>query len=227
MTRYSQMELMMRIAWMTCLLICLGLGAAPLAYSSETRRSENPTVEYAVLTPNEVVATASTAIAKQLDGRKDYLKENTTELYDLIDDVLLPHFDTRFAGRLVLGNHWGSATEEQRARFIDVFYRFLVQSYADGILGFEQDTLNILPQEGEPDEKRAIVKTTIRMADGTEVPVNYSMRNSSDGWRVYDVRIEGVSYIQNYRNQLNAEIKALGLDAVIERLKTEIEAAKA
>jgi len=217
----------MRIKWMTCLLICLGLGAVTLTGWSETQRPENPGVQNAVLTPNEVVASASTEIAEKLDGRKDYLKENATELYDLINEVLLPHFDTRFAGRLVLGNHWRNATEEQRARFVDVFYRFLVQSYADGILGFEQDTLNILPPEGEPDEKRAVVKSTILMDDGTEVPVNYSMRNSADGWRVYDVRIEGVSYIQNYRNQLNAEIKALGLDAVIERLQDEIAAATA
>lgn len=217
----------MRITWMQCLSIGLILGAVPFASWSEAASPESSPAINSTLTPNEVVATASSAIAARLDGRKDYLKENATELYKLIDDVLLPHFDTRFAGRLVLGNHWGAATEEQRARFIEVFYRFLVQSYADGILGFEQDTLNILPPEGEPDDKRAVVKTTIRMADGTEVPVNYSMRKSADGWRVYDVRIEGVSYIQNYRNQLNAEIKALGLDAVIERLQAEVDAATA
>lgn len=210
----------MRIRWIPCLLVSLSFVSFAFSAWSQTESS-------ALLTPNEVVAAASTEIAEKLDGRKDYLKENLTELYDLIDEVLLPHFDTRFAGRLVLGNHWRSATDEQKTRFVDVFYRFLVQSYADGILGFKQESLIILPPEGEPDEKRAIVKTTIRMDDGTEVPVNYSMRNSADGWRVYDVRIEGVSYIQNYRNQLNAEITALGLDAVIERLQADIAAAAA
>ena len=209
----------MRKRWMRSLFVCVSLGLFAASASSETGSPAQ--------TPNEVVAAASTAIAEKLDGRKAYLKENTTELYDLIDELLLPHFDTRFAGRLVLGNHWRNATDEQKTRFIEVFYRFLVQSYADGILGFKQESLNILPPEGEPDEKRAIVKTTIRMDDGTEVPVNYSMRNSREGWRVYDVRIEGVSYIQNYRNQLNAEIKALGLDAVIDRLQAEIDAATA
>ncbi len=71
------------------------------------------------------------------------------------------------------------------------------------------------------------MKTETRMDDGSEVPINYSMRKTPDGWRVYDVRIEGVSYVQNYRNQFNAEIAALGVDAVIDRLSAEVEAAAA
>jgi phospholipid transport system substrate-binding protein len=221
---------MMRLKWIERLLFCVAIGIVSFfawAQAAPDGSPDSPAAENSAQTPNEIVTIASTAIAEKLDGRKEYLKEHSAELYALVNELLLPHFDTRFAGRLVLGNHWRSATDEQRARFVDVFYRFLVQSYADGILGFEQESLIILPPDGDLDEKRAIVKTTIRMDDGTVVPVNYSMRNSSAGWRVYDVRIEGVSYIRNYRNQLNAEIRALGLDAVIERLQEEISASAA
>ncbi len=220
----------MRLKWIERLLFCVAIGIVSFfawAQAAPDGSPDSPAAENSAQTPNEIVTIASTAIAEKLDGRKEYLKEHSAELYALVNELLLPHFDTRFAGRLVLGNHWRSATDEQRARFVDVFYRFLVQSYADGILGFEQESLIILPPDGDLDEKRAIVKTTIRMDDGTVVPVNYSMRNSSAGWRVYDVRIEGVSYIRNYRNQLNAEIRALGLDAVIERLQEEISASAA
>jgi len=213
---------MMRIKWINRFLC--GAGIAIFSLVASAQDAPDAAAESPSQTPNEVVEIASTAIAEQLDGKQDHLKDNPTELYELIDGLLLPHFDTRYAGRLVLGNHWRGATDEQRARFVEVFYRFLVQSYADGILGFKQESLIILPPEGESDEKRAVVKTTVRMEDGTLVPVNYSMRKSSAGWRVYDVRIEGVSYIQNYRNQLNAEIKALGIDAVIDRLQGEIAA---
>ena len=209
----------MRWRWSKRLFYLAGIGFVSIAAWAQT--APEGSAENLSATPNEVVASTATAIAEQLDGRQDYLKDHSTELYALIDGLLLPHFDTRYAGRLVLGNHWNNATDEQRSRFVEVFYRFLVQSYADGILGFEQESLTILPPDGELDERRAVVKTTIRMEDGTLVPVNYSMRNSSAGWRVYDVRIEGVSYIQNYRNQLNAEIRALGIDAVIERLQAE------
>lgn len=179
------------------------------------------------LPPHEIIATTATAVSQRLDGRRAYFNENPDQLYALIDELLLPHFDVRYAGRLVLGKHWKTATKEQRERFVEVFYRFLLQSYANGILELEQGAVKVLPPEDEQNQKRVIVRTETYMDDGSEVPINYSMRKTSKGWRVYDVRIEGVSYIQNYRNQFNAEIAALGVDAVINRLSAEVEAAQA
>lgn len=178
-------------------------------------------------TPHEMIETTALAVSERLDGRKQYFDENPDELYELVDELLLPLFDTRYAGRLVLGKHWKTATKEQRDQFVNVFYRFLLQSYANGILEFEQGSIKVLPPDEQQHEKRIIVKTETRMDDGSEVPINYSMRKTSRGWRVYDVRIEGVSYVQNYRNQFNAEIAALGVDAVIERLNADVEAAEA
>lgn len=176
-------------------------------------------------TPHEIIRVASTSIAEKLNGRIEYFEQNSEDLYRLINDALLPHFDTRYAGRLVLGKHWKRVSSEQRNDFIDAFHEFLLRSYANGVLQFDQDRIDILPAEGEQEGNRAIVKTRMRLDDGTIVPVNYSMRKSSVGWRVYDVRIEGISYIQNYRNQFNAEIHALGVDAVIERLRADNTAA--
>ena len=174
-------------------------------------------------TPHEVIEKTVSAMSDRLDGRIAYFDDNRDELYELIEELLVPNFDTRYAGRLVLGQHWSGATKEQRNQFIDVFYRFLLQSYANGILEFEQDSITILPPDGDvKDQKRRVVKTQMRLDDGSNVPINYSMRKSSAGWRVYDVRIEGVSYIHNYRNQFNAEISALGVDSVIENLNQKI-----
>lgn len=207
----------MRSRPFSCLLLSLLSGGALAAtVMPEAERS-----------PYEIIETTAMAVSERLDGRKVYYDENPGELYALVDELLLPHFDVRYAGRLVLGKHWKAATKEQRKRFVNVFYQFLVQSYANGILEFEQGSIKVLPPEGEENEKRVVVKTETRMDDGSEVPINYSMRKTRDGWRVYDVRIEGVSYVQNYRNQFNAEIAALGVDAVIDRLNDEVEAAAA
>lgn len=176
--------------------------------------------------PHEIIATAAHSIADELKGRKDYLDENRSELYALIDEILAPHFDTRYAGRLVLGKHWKKVTKDQRNRFIDVFYEFLLQSYANGVLKFDDDAYTVDSSEIAADDKRTVVNTEMRLDDGSRIPVNYSMRKSKAGWRVYDVRIEGVSYIQNYRNQFNAEISALGIESVIERLQSETEKAE-
>ena len=95
--------------------------------------------------PHEIIESAAGAIAAELKDRKDYLSENRAELYALINEILVPHFDIRLAGRLVLGNHWTSASSEQRDRFIDAFYEFLLQSYANGVLQFEEDAITVYP----------------------------------------------------------------------------------
>ncbi len=186
-----------------------------------------PATAHAEQSPHEIIEVAANSIAAEMKGRQDYLAENRGELYALIDEILAPHFDTRYAGRLVLGKHWKKVTREQRNRFIEVFYEFLLQSYANGVLKFDDDAVSVNAAEVGADVKRTVVNTEMRLDDGSRIPVNYSMRKSKDGWRVYDVRIEGVSYIQNYRNQFNAEISALGIEAVIERLQSETDGAGA
>jgi phospholipid transport system substrate-binding protein len=179
-----------------------------------------------VSAPQEVIENAATTMSEKLTGRKDYYESHLDELYSMIGDVLLPHFDTRYSGRLVLGKHWKGVSEVQRSEFIDAFYQFLLQSYAKGLLQFDQDKIEFLPFGGDVDGKRVVVKTQMRLDDGSVVPVNYSMRRSEPGWKVYDVRIEGVSYIQNYRNQFNAEISANGVSSVIARLRAEVSGEK-
>ena len=172
-------------------------------------------------TAQQVIERTVKHIAAQLDGRRQELTTNRKELYALIDHELLPQFDTDYAGRLVLGKSWRHATPEQRKRFVDAFYNFLLRSYATAILKFDQDKIRILAERKASDDGRTVVETEMRMPDGSVVPVNYAMHSTPAGWKAYDVRIEGISYVQNYRNQFNAEVAARGLDALITRLEKE------
>jgi len=99
--------------------------------------------------PNEIIQSAADELAVALDGRKDELAENKSELYALIDKVLLPRFDRRYAAQLVLGRHWRTASAEQRDKFIDVFYGSLLRKYADGALEFDQEKVELLPFRGD------------------------------------------------------------------------------
>lgn len=171
--------------------------------------------------PQQVVEDTVQAMSKELAGRREQLKSSPKELYALVDRVMLPRFDTRYAAQIVLGKHWKTADETQRKRFIDSFYNFLLHSYAKAILRFDEKNVKVMPPRAGPQEERAVVETIVRLEDGTSSPVNYSMRNVDGAWKVYDVRIEGVSYVQNYRSQFNEEISAKGLDAVISRLEKE------
>jgi phospholipid transport system substrate-binding protein len=192
------------------------LGAAPLLAQSEAAPG---VADKAYI----VVVDAATELQKKLTGKQEYFAENSAELYALIDSVLLPNFDVQHAGKLVLGKqHWTSASAEQRDRFIAAFYSFLVKTYAQGILDFDQERMTISSQPRySKDRRKAQVGTQLTMPNGDRVEVNYVLRENGGSWKIYDVRIDGVSYVQNYRNQFDAEISARGLDAVIERLETE------
>ena len=171
--------------------------------------------------PNDVIQSASEELTAALSGRKEALAANRDELYATIDSILLPRFDRRYAAQLVLGRHWRDANAEQRDRFIGAFYGSLLRKYSDGVLEFSQDRIEILPFRGDLTKPRTNVKTIVTLDDGTKVPVNYGMVNRDSNWLMFDVTIEGISYVRNFRTELNSEIQATGLDAVITRLEGE------
>jgi phospholipid transport system substrate-binding protein len=175
-------------------------------------------------TPNDVIQETADELAAALDGRKDELAADKVALYAMIDVILLPRFDRRYAAQLVLGRPWRSATAEQRDRFVAGFYSSMLRRYANGVLEFDQSRMEILPFRGDLEKKRTTVKTIVRLNDGTKVPVNYEMVKRDSGWMMFDVKIEGISYIRNFKTEINAEIQATSLEAVIERLEGEAQA---
>lgn len=172
-------------------------------------------------TPSEFVEDAVAVLADSLEGRRSELADDKDALYTLVDDLLLPRFDRRMAAQQVLARHWRGASEAQRDRFINAFYTTLVQRYADGVLDFEPDRIKVLPFRGDASKRVATVKTTVDLEDGTNVSVNYTLVNRKTGWMMFDVTIEGVSYIRNFRTELDAEIKSTSLEEVIVRLENE------
>lgn len=171
--------------------------------------------------PNDVVRVAADALAVALDGRKDELAKDRDALYAMVDDILLPIFDRRYAAQLVLGKHWRNASDDERSDFIEAFYESLLRKYGDGVLQFDQSSFEVLPFRGDESKPRTTVKTIIRLDNGTKVPVNYGLVKRDSGWMMFDVTIEGISYIRNFRTELNAEIQAKGLRSVIDRLNGE------
>jgi len=171
--------------------------------------------------PDEFVREAAELLDEAVSERKEELTSNRQALYELIDEILLPRFDRRYAAQLVLGRHWRAASEAQREQFIEAFYQSLMRQYSDGLLEFDLSQLKILPYRGDPSKPRTVVRTVVVLDDGTEAPVDYGLVKKDSGWQVFDVTIEGISYVRNFRAEFNSEIQAKGLDAVIERLERE------
>lgn len=174
--------------------------------------------------PVDVIEGAANELSKKLDGRKDELKADRPALYALIDSILLPRFDRNYAAQLVLGRYWRTASDAQKKRFTDAFYNTLLHRYADGVLEYDPGKVEIQPYRGDDSDKRTTVRTVVTLDDGTKTPVNYTLVKRDSGWLMFDVTIEGISYVRNFRAEMNSEIQAKGLDAVIKRLETEAAA---
>jgi len=171
--------------------------------------------------PNSVVEEAVEILDAALTERRDELESSDEALYALVDEILLPRFDRKYAAQLALGKHWRSASPEQRDDFVDEFYTSLLRRYADGVLKFDQRNIEMKPYRGDDTKKHTKVKTVVTLGDGTKVPVDYALVNRTSGWLIIDVIIEGISYLQTTKEELSSEIRISSLDAVIERLKNE------
>jgi phospholipid transport system substrate-binding protein len=171
--------------------------------------------------PREVIEQAVDLLSEGLNTRRDELAADEDVLRDFIDGILLPRFDRDFAAAAVLGKHWRTASDEQKRRFIDAFYENLLQRYADGVVEFDMDRVEVLPYKGDAKKRTTVVRTQVRLDDGSKIPVDYTLVNREDRWRMFDVKIEGVSYVINFRKELESEIRATSLNAVIERLERD------
>ncbi len=171
--------------------------------------------------PDAVIQGAVNELTEKLSGRKEELSEDREALYALINDILLPRFDRKLAAQLVLAKHWRTASDEERERFINAFYNSLLRKYADGLLEFDEDRIEVIEFRGDTTAKRSLVKTNVTLDDGTNIPVHYDLVNRGDHWLIFNVKVEGVSYVSNYRTELDSEIRATSLSAVIERLESE------
>jgi phospholipid transport system substrate-binding protein len=194
-------------------LIVLACGVVP-AFAADPSPTPGPG-------PQELIEQVSRDMLRDLDANRAVLAKDRVQLRALVDKYLLPHFDSDFAARRVLGKHWTTATEEQRRRFIDAFYNSLMADYGNALLDFTSDRLRILPFRGDPAATSATVRTLVKRDDGTEVPVNYTLRATPQGWKAWDVTIEGISYVKNFQTDFGAEINDKGLEHLIQRLESQ------
>jgi len=174
--------------------------------------------------PQQLVEDSAKRMLTELDANRAAYRKDPAKLDHLIATVLLPNFDTEYAARLVLGQNWRAASEEQRKRFVDAFYHSLLRNYGTALVEFTADRMTVLPYHGDPDSKSATVRTEIKRGDGSKVPVNYTLRKTDSGWKAWDVSIEGISYVKSLRTDLGSEVQQKGLDAVIQRLENEVKA---
>jgi phospholipid transport system substrate-binding protein len=170
--------------------------------------------------PTQLVQDVASNILKALDANRDAYRKDPKLVRALADKYLLPYFDTRYAAQLVLGKYWRTATEDQRTRFIAAFQDSMLQNYGNALVDFTANRMKVQPGRVDPASDLATVSTTITADNGTTTPVIYVLRKTAEGWKAWDIKIEGISYVKSFRDDFATQIDQNGLEAVIKRLQS-------
>jgi phospholipid transport system substrate-binding protein len=169
--------------------------------------------------PSQVIGDAANGLLKALNADRQEYRKNPSKVQALVDQYILPHIDTQFAAQLVLGRYWRTATPQQRERFINAFYHSMLNNYGAAIVEFTSNTLKVFPSRMSAGSQNATVRTEMARSSGPPVNVNYYMHMTPQGWKAWDVVIDGVSYVKSYREDFSSQIAQQGIDSVINKLE--------
>ena len=146
------------------------------------------------------------------------IQADKQKIYQLAEEKILPNFDLERISRLVLGKTWRSIDENQKQKFQAEFKTMLLRTYAVALGKYKDQEIEFKPFRMEPDDKQATVKTQIIQKGAQPISVDYTLAKTENSWKVFDIVIEGVSLVTNYRSQFAAEIKNNGIDSLISKL---------
>ena len=149
---------------------------------------------------------------------KDIQNGDQEKIFALAEEKIMPNFNFDHVCRLVLGKNFSKASKEQQDAFQREFRTLLIRTYASALSKYRNQTIEYKPMRDIADDKQVTVKTQILQPGGQPIAVDYTLEQMSDVWKVYDITIEGVSLVTNYRGQFSNEIRQGGMDGLIQKL---------
>ena len=171
-----------------------------------------------VVAPDALINTTVQEVIAIVKQDKDIQAGNQKKILALVDAKVLPHFDFSRMTQLAMGKSWRLATPEQKQLLVTQFRDMLVRTYTKAFTVYRDQTVEVKPLSISPDATEATVKTLIIKPGAQSIPVDYEMKKFADGWKAFDVSIEGVSMVMSYRGTFDAEVQKNGVDGVIKML---------
>lgn len=172
-----------------------------------------------VLSPDQLVKQTTEDVLKILKEHQSELQQHPTRIYGLVEGLVVKHFDFKLMSRYVLAQNWRQANPAQRDRFVREFRRLLVQTYGYSLSQYSGQTVEFTGMQASPGTNRTMVKTVIKQPNGPDIPVNYRLHKTAEGWKVYDVILDGISLVQNYRSSFGDQIRRDGLESFLNQLQ--------
>lgn len=170
--------------------------------------------------PEQLIRETSDKVLDEIRNNAEQYKTDPQGVYDLVNTVVLPHFDFSAMTDLALGSYKEDVNEQQRPEIINEFRLLLVRTYSSALLEYTDQVVVYLPMEGSEAEGMVTVRTEIEQAGGFPIPINYVLRKGDDGWKVFDISVDEVSLVTNYRSSFARAIKKNGVAGLIETLRS-------
>jgi phospholipid transport system substrate-binding protein len=181
---------------------------------------------FAVEGPDELVKRTAEDVLATVKSDKDIQAGDQEKIFALAEEKIVPNFNFDKVSRMVLGKNWTKATPEQKTAFQNEFRTLLIRTYATALSKYKNQTIEYKPFRMVNESNTASVKTQIVQPGGQPIAVDYSLEKQGEVWKVYDIVIEGVSLVTNYRGQFAQEIRQNGLDSLIKKLADKNKAAQ-
>lgn len=172
------------------------------------------------LAPDALVKRTTDEIIAAIRQDKS-LVANSPKLLDLVETKVLPHFNFTRMTMLAVGRPWRDASPDQRERLVTQFRTLLVRTYSTALEQYSNQTIEVRPLSLKPGDNEALVRTQIIQPGGQPIPMDYRMERTADGWKVYDVSVEGVSIVTTYRSTFAAEVSRSGIDGLIKTIANQ------
>jgi phospholipid transport system substrate-binding protein len=172
----------------------------------------------AELAPDALAKSVTDEVLEAVRADKDLQGGNSQKVLQLVEAKVLPHFNFARMTQLAMGKNWRQAQPEQQKALMGEFRTLLVRTYTAAFSGYKNQTVDYRPLKLAPQDTDATVKSVINQPGSQPIAVDYSMEKTAQGWKVYDVKIEGISLVDNYRSTFNTEVQKNGVDGLIKAL---------
>lgn len=161
-------------------------------------------------------------VTSRIRADRPLIDKNPQHLQSLIDELMLPHIDFRRMSKWVLGKYWRRTSNEQREQFVREFRQLILRTYSTALLEYSDQKVTVLPVRAVADAREVTVRTEIQPTQGPMIPIAYDLYlDKNQQWKVYDVSIDGISLVSNYRSTFSTQIRRQGgINALLERLHT-------
>jgi phospholipid transport system substrate-binding protein len=170
--------------------------------------------------PEQLIRQTADEVLAIIKQRNEEFKKEPSKMYQMVDDKVLPHFDFDRMTDLALGRYRRDVTAAQKPELVDQFRRLLVRTYGKALLEYNDETIKYLPMRGDLAKGEVSVRTEIEQKGGFPIPLNYELYLKEGAWKVFDISVDNISLVTNYRSSFAKRIKQDGVDGLIKALQS-------